>query len=52
MHQRHVFYPNGDGRRLGDVRPDGGVRVRAPVVDAPVKDKNGGKDVPPMLLGR
>jgi hypothetical protein len=52
MHQRHVFYPNGDGRRLGDVRTDGGVRVRAPVVDVPVKDKNGGKDVPPMLLGR
>ncbi|HMB07668.1 MAG TPA: hypothetical protein VKP69_28540 [Isosphaeraceae bacterium] len=52
MHQRHVFYPNGDGRRLVDVRTDGGVRVPAPFVDVQVKDKDGGKDVPPMLLGR
>jgi hypothetical protein len=52
MHQRHVFYPNGDGRRLVDVRTSRGVRVRAPVVEVPVKDKGGGKDVPPMLLGR
>jgi hypothetical protein len=52
MHQRHVFYPNGDGRRLVDVRTDGGVRAPAPFVDMQVKDKDGSKDVPPMLLGR
>ena len=52
IHQRHVFYPNGDGRRLVDVQTSGGVRVRAPVVEVPVKDKDGGKDIPPMLLGR
>jgi hypothetical protein len=50
MHQRHVFYPNGDGRRLVDVPTNEG--IRAPIVDGQVKDKDGGKDVPPMLLGR
>lgn len=50
MHERHVFYPNGDGRRLVDVRKGLGLRGRATPADSPVNDR--GKELPPMLFGR
>src|SRR5436309_2673587 len=52
MHQRVVFYPLGDGRRLVDARPDRSSRARAPRVDRHLPQDHRAREIPSMLLGR
>jgi hypothetical protein len=52
LHQRHVLYPNGDGRRLVGVRPAEELRDRGRVVDRQTRDDADRTDVPLMQIDR
>jgi hypothetical protein len=52
LHQRHVLYPNGDGRRRVGARPEEDLRVRGRVIDRQTLDDTGRTDVPLMQIDR